>query len=544
MASALGARFLSYALVLGAGVAAFAWPSSKYREDPVLFFREVLGVEPWDKQIEIIEAIRDHRRVAVASGHKVSKSHTAAGVALWFFSSFPDARVVMTSTTARQVDQILWLEVKKMHARAGRCVACKKEDLARIARREPQGPVPCAHSALLDGGPVPILARTGIKSADFREVVGFTAREAEAVAGVSGNNLLYLADEASGIPDLIFEAIEGNRSGGGRIAMFSNPTKTEGEFFEAFHGKAAFYKTLRVSSEDSPNVKAGRVIIPGLCERDYVEEKKLEWGVDSPLYKIRIEGKFVLKEDGKILSAADITASEDRWADTPAEGRLIVGLDPAGDGSDGDDTAFAPRRGLKIFPVTAIRALTEEGILINLLAILKERRLATDREAPVVVLDEEGDIGTRVRRRLREYAEDHPEDFELRCVKASNGATRQPQDYVRVRDELWARVSYWIKREGGAVPPDTKLAKELHSPSWTYDIKKRAIATSKKELRKLLSGRSPDRADAVCLAVWERADVAGAPPPGLPPVASPDPEFAPLDPYSAGSTWGGSGSPA
>jgi phage terminase large subunit len=398
MAAALGASLLATALTLGAGVAAFSWPSPRYRDDPVLFFREILGVEPWSKQVEIIEAIRDHKRVAVKSGHKVSKSHTAAGVALWFFSSFPDATVVMTSTTSRQVDRILWLEIQKMHARAGRCVACKEEDKRRVDRRELPGPLPCPHSSLLDGGPVPQLARTGLHSHDFRSLYGFTARESEAVAGVSGKNLLYLVDEASGVAEVIFEAIEGNRSGGGRIALFGNPTQTEGEFFEAFHGKSAFYKPLTVSSEDSPNVKAGRTVIPGLCELDYIEEKRREWGEESALYQIRIKGNFVLREDGKIISAADITASEDRWDDTPAEGRLIVGLDPAGDGSEGDETCFAPRRGLKILRLVAMRALDEDGILVNLLGLLKDSRVASDRELPIVVLDEEGDIGTKIRR--------------------------------------------------------------------------------------------------------------------------------------------------
>lgn len=72
------------------------WPSPKYREDPVGFFTDILGVEPWDRQVEVIEAIRDHPRVAISSGHKVSKSFTLAGIGLWFYSSFKDARVVMS----------------------------------------------------------------------------------------------------------------------------------------------------------------------------------------------------------------------------------------------------------------------------------------------------------------------------------------------------------------------------------------------------------------------------------------------------------------
>jgi hypothetical protein len=145
--------------------------------------------------------------VCVRSGHKVSKSNSLAGIALCFYASFDDARVVMSSTTARQVDQILWRELSMMKARGGRCIACKAEDPG--ARRIP---APCPHSALIDGE-LKGLAKSGLKSG-FREIVGFTAKEAEAVAGISGANLLYLPDEASGIPQIIFDAIEGNRAGG------------------------------------------------------------------------------------------------------------------------------------------------------------------------------------------------------------------------------------------------------------------------------------------------------------------------------------------
>ncbi len=96
------------------------FPTDRWKCDPVAFFREVLGVVPWTKQIEIINSIRDNKRVAIKSGHKVSKSHTAAGIALWFYCSFEDARVVMTSTTSRQVDTILWREARMMRARCGR----------------------------------------------------------------------------------------------------------------------------------------------------------------------------------------------------------------------------------------------------------------------------------------------------------------------------------------------------------------------------------------------------------------------------------------
>lgn len=478
MASALAARSGGVLLELRPRDE-FRWPSARYKVNPLAFFREVLGVEPWSRQIDVIEAVRDNKRVAIASGHKVSKSHTAVGLALWFYCSFPDARVVMSSTTSRQVDQILWRELRMMKARS-------VKPIDGIAHE---------------------LARSGLKSADFREIVGFTAREAEAVAGISGKNLLYILDEASGIGDEIFEAIEGNRAGGAWLVMFSNPTKTEGEFFEAFHGKSRFYKTLTISSEESPNVVAGHEVIPGLASREWIDEKREEWGEDSVPYIVRVKGQFATKEDGKILTLHDITQAEIRWHDMPTPtDRLFVGVDPAGPGNAGDESAFALRRGTKILRVVTFRGLSEEAHLAHLLGLIKGERSPRE-QPPVVVLDREGSVGARVYGFLKNHAETFPLDFELVGVRSSERATREPRMYGLVRDELYANLQHWIRRLEGAIPEDVKLLKELHSPEFSArGIPERLRATSKEDLKKLL-GRSPDRGDAVALSVWEPVSI-------------------------------------
>lgn len=460
------------------------WPSDKYRTNPVGFARDILGDKPWAKQVEILETVRDHKRVAVSSGHKIGKSRSAVQIALWFYCSFPDARVVMSSTTSRQVDQILWRELRMLHARAA---------------------VPL-------GGEIHELARSGLKAADFREIIGFTAREAEAVAGISGPNLLYILDEASGIPQAIFEAIEGNRAGGARLVMFSNPTKTEGEFFDAFHAKAekvdargektGFYRCIRVSSEETPNAISGKALVPGLATKEWIDEKREEWGPESALYKIRVRGEFVLAEEGKILSAALLTEATKRWEETKGIGRLRIGLDPAGPGEGGDESVFAVRRGEKILELHPRRGLNEDGHLIELLGLITKHR--DPREpAAIVTVDSDGPIGSALFYRLRAYAQEHVDDLEIFGVRASDRAVRRPDLYPRVRDELWANLEHWI-RSGGAIPDDAKLAKELHAPEWIPNIAGQMKVTPKSELRKQLD-RSPDRADAIALAVWDIA---------------------------------------
>lgn len=532
--------------------AGIQWPSTRYQKDPVGFAQDVIGQAVWEAQVEILEAVRDHDRVSVRSGHKIGKSNTAGILAWWFFSSFTDARVVLTSVTARQVDAVLWREVRKMRARAGRCLECKASDLARSEeqRRRFPAPNPCAHSSLLSPGRMPDLARSGFRADDMREIVGFTAREAEAVAGVSGENILYLPDEASGIDDTIFDAIDGNRAGGAKICLFSNPTRTEGEFFESHHSKAlrldargktiGFYKTIHVSSESTPNVREGRKVIPGLATREWVEEKKREWGEDSALYKVRVKGEFCLNEEGKILSLHDLLLAEVRWEETEGVGRLFIGLDPSGPGDAGDDSVFAPRRGLKVFPLhVPAQGLDADQHVTELLQVIKIHRTSELELPPVVVIDRDGPIGSEIYGLLRAYAEGHAGSFVVVGVRGSEWAKRDRDIYERVRDTVWANAAAWFK-SGGAIPEDARLAKELHAPSWFQPQGSAKLkATSKKELRKMLDGRSPDRADAVCLSVWEPSVIddeetmaaAKAPPPAF----SPEPEIVgrpAFDPYA------------
>lgn len=527
-----------------------AFPCVRYQTDIIGFARDVMGFVPcrtlaelvairddeesrgvpeheqalclWPTQIDILEAIMREERVSVSSGHKISKSHTAGIAALWFYSCFQDAKVIFSSTTYHQVESILWAEFRRLRYRA-------------------KVHIP---------GDMHEVASSGFKSDDFRIVQGFTAKEPEAIAGISGKNLLFLLDEASGIPDKIFEAIEGNRAGGAKICMFSNPTKTSGVFFDSHESKNQTqmgpkgFKCFQVSSELTPNALTGRRLIPGLATKDYVDGMRIEWGEDSPFYKVRIKGLFVKNEEGKPFSLDVITAAEQRWAETPALGRLHIGVDPAGPADGGDEVGFAVRRGQKILWLEAKRGLTEQQHLDKILELLRTYRLPGDigDMMPIVAIDREGPIGyklTQVVRTHFELSRDLPAF--VMGVRASDKAFRRPDVYDRHRDELWGALEAWL-RAGGAIPTDVKLEKELQAIEWTSNIQNRLKATSKDDIRKLLA-RSPDRADAVCLCVWEpngyrmptadenREAAPPAPPPQMNPYQTIGHGAAAFDPY-------------
>jgi hypothetical protein len=469
------------------------WPDPRWQHDPVGFFRTILGIEPWSKQRKLLEAFALYRRIACHAGRKVSKTNSEAGLALWFYCSFEDAAVTLLAPTNRQVNGYFWTEVRRLVARSGRCVECRKAD--------PHGPRPCPHAAVITGD-IHELASSGLKSTDFRQIVGYVTGTGEAMQGPSGKNQLYLLDEASGISDFIFTAVKGNCAGGGWIGEFGNPTASEGEFYRhSVQNPGGHYDVHHISSLESPNITGDEPPVEGLATEEWVQEMVEEWGEDSALFKIHVKGEFVEGESGRIITAAAIAAAEARWEDTSAEGPLYVGLDPAGEGGLGDETVYVARRGSKMLAMEPHTGLSEEMHLAHLIRFLAEHR--QPREVPTVVLDREGSIGAPLYGVLKSYSESVPGSFKLIGFRASDAPTpANVKLYGTARDELYACGARWIK-QGGAILEDARLKKDLHAPEWGSDHKNRLKATPKRDLRKILGGRSPDRGEALFLSTWE-----------------------------------------
>lgn len=84
------------------------------------FIAEVLGADLWDKQGDIADAVDDHPRVAVASCHGAGKSMCSARIALAFLHTRPHSIVLTTAPTGRQVEHILWRELRVAVGRSRR----------------------------------------------------------------------------------------------------------------------------------------------------------------------------------------------------------------------------------------------------------------------------------------------------------------------------------------------------------------------------------------------------------------------------------------
>jgi hypothetical protein len=288
------------------------------------------------------------------------------------------------------------------------------------------------------------------------------------------------------------------------MLWISNPTRTTGPFFDVFHMKERdHWSKYHLSSEVVALSTIGDKPIPGIANAEQIARWVEEYGRDSPFFIVRALGDFLANETSKIFTYQMVTDAQERWHEYPLHGDLCIGVDVAGSGVEGDEWAVAIRRGLKCVAIYTKRGMSEEAAVAYVLGLMKEHRRGD--EIPRIMVDAEGPIGSAFYKRLLQISEElrfraPAESYDIYPVKASNPAKRWPIQYALVRDELFANLSTWLKE--GAIPDDYKLGAELLAPRWEDAGKGKNKATDKKELRRLLD-RSPDRFDALALAVWE-----------------------------------------
>jgi phage terminase large subunit len=435
---------------------------SPYATDPVGFARQVLGVDPWSKQREILEAVRDHRRVAVRSGHGVGKTATAAIAVLWFHDTFADSRVISTAPTfSPGVKDLLWRDVRAFHSRALGAIRSKLLD-TRLERGEKW----------------------------FAE--GYSTDKPERFQGHHAEHILYVVDEASGVDERIFEAGEGFlTSEHARVLLISNPTQPAGQFYRAFHSERDQWHTVHVSCTDAPAFTGERVsdaARAGLVTREWVDEKREQWGEDSVPFQVRVLGDFPAGSDDTVCALGDVEAAQARL-DRSNGSPVVVGVDVARFGSD--ETVISVRRGNRVRVVH--RAVGQDTMRTVGKALEVARDLAGSGTSPAslmrIVVDDTG-VGGGVTDRLREIGH-------FQVIGFQAGAAAWTSDYPNRRSELWFSFSQRL-RELDLDPADEQLAADLVAPRYQLDSRGRRVVEAKALTKKRL-GRSPDSADSVLL---------------------------------------------
>ena len=277
-------------------------------------------------------ALPEQRRVAVKSGNGLGKGYCAAVAVLWFLHCHNPAIVLSTAPTFRQVRHILWRQIRRLY---------------RPAREELGG-------KMLD---------TRWELADDRYAMGLSAESADDFQGFHSPNMFIVVDEAEGVSDEIYEAIEAvMTSAEPRLLLIGNPTTVSGAFHRAFHQERHLYHTITISALDSPNVQASKVIVPGLTSAKWVEERKETWGEENPIYRARVLGEFPDQAEDTLIRLSDIEAATGRDPLMTAEAgssvaspTVVLAVDVARFGSD--RSVILRRRGNTVEEIKTFREM-------------------------------------------------------------------------------------------------------------------------------------------------------------------------------------------
>lgn len=436
---------------------------------PAEWITERLGEHLWSKQREIVESVEAHRHTAVHSCHDSGKSFIAARLAAWWLSTHTpgEAFVVTTAPTGRQVRAILWREIGRAHARG------------KLPGRVNQ-------------------TEWWMDALGHEEIVGFGLKPSDydpaAFQGIHARYALVIIDEASGVPENIFNAAEALITNeGSRILAIGNPDDPM-SYFATTCKPASGWNVIHIDGLETPNFTDEDVpdlIREELLSRVWVEERKAKWGEESPLYIAKVRGQF--PEDA---SDGVIPLSWIRRCQQEVEGGAGIPVELGVDvGAGGDWTVVRERRGAKAG--RSWRARTPEasqaaGLVMQAIAETGATRVKVDSIG----------VGWGIVGRLKELRSEGAHKAEIVPVNVG-AASRDPSRFPRLRDQLWWELGRELSQSGGwdLTDVDDDTVAQLIAPKYSPDSAGRVKVEPKDETIKRI-GHSPDDADALLLAFY------------------------------------------
>lgn len=420
------------------------------------FVKEQLNVDPTQKQNKIISDIESNRRVAVKAGHGTGKTAIAAWSLIWFLVTRPFARIPCTSNKEDQIKERLWPEVTKW----------------------------------LRGSPLRkwiTIQRTRINMKGYPEdwfAKIEAASDPENLAGYHAKYLLYIIDEAAGLEDEFAAVINGAvTTEGAKVFMIGNPTKRSGYFYDSFAKNSDRWATHTISGRNCP-----------LVSDQWVKEMEEEWGKNSDVVRIRVDGKFPKSESDNYVST-ELVEKSFNTVIRRTNGPKILGVDVARYGDD--EIVFFGSQGRKQLEMETFQKQATTEVSGRIIHWVRQKGYQ-------VVNVDVGNMGAGVIDEAREKAE----KYNLNCRIFEIGFGQKPpnkQAHMHHKDMtafMWHNIKSMMKDEVGIdLIADEKLKEQLTNRKYSFDSSGRLKLESKEKMKERGVG-SPDRADGCVLSYF------------------------------------------
>ncbi len=470
---------------------------AKYANDPVGFIEGELGEKLTEQQKILCLSVRDNRETNCQASHGVGKSHISSRLVLWWIYAV-GGLAITTAPTKRQVEQILWGEIRRTFDRKS-----------------------------LPGE----RGMTFVRLTESARAYGFTASStnSNAFQGVHFDKLLVVQDEACGISPEIDDGASACVTGGSnRLLRVGNPI-VSGVPFEF----ACKRKHIRIPVWEHPNVAwayerhddgvhrlkpevaeaildaSGEVTeqhlwaewcprdkIPGAVSIGWIEDVRAKKGETSAYWQTRVEGIFATDSEASVIPRSWFEAARARYDANPAHWDNLAaarqwqhGLD-VGDGQDSH--GFASWRGCVLYSVVEVQTKGDREDVSRATGLAK--KLLESKPGHVAV--DRGGVGSGALATLLEQ--------KLNATGVHWGeAAKDPTQYLNSKAE-----DFWLLREDFrigeiAIAPlgeyEEMLAEDWSNTHYEITSVGKTRIEDKSKTRKRLH-RSPNVGDAAVIA--------------------------------------------
>lgn len=418
-------------------------------------FLEDLGREVRERGFDGVRTVKA-LRMAAASGHGIGKSTLVAWLVDWIMSTRPHCQGTITANTFVQLQTKTWAAVQRW---TKLCIT--------------------AHWFRITGDR---MYHVSFQASWFCSAQTCREENSEAFAGqhADTSTSFYIFDEASAVPDKIYEVAEGGLTDGESMEfLFGNPTKNNGKLHRVVFGNERFRWNHRsIDSRTS-----------AITNKEQIAEWVQDYGEDSDFIRVRVRGVPPMASELQFIPADLVHGAQERETQPLDDEPLVVGVDVSGGGAAWNVIRF--RRGVDARSIPPIRIPGEHGRDRQLM-IAKLSELLADQspQRKIAAMFVDSAFGSPIVERL------HTLGFP-QAIEVNFGGKSPNQHQSNMRAFMWFSVKEWLKR--GAIDKlDEKLEIDLTGPGYHLNGTNQLVLESKAQMAKR-NVASPDDGDALAL---------------------------------------------
>jgi hypothetical protein len=325
--------------------------------------------------------------------------------------------------------------------------------------------------SLSETGAQACLSRRYLKDVDYNGMVYCATVPAGLLLTRRRGTVIWSGNSA--VPDKIKEVAEGGLTDGEPMMFaFGNGTRNTGWFKDCFGRDGHRWGKTHV---DSRTVQ--------ITNKQFLDEMIEDHGLDSDMVKVRVRGMFPSMSIAQFISTDDVDKAFARHLDLQQYNfaPVILTCDPAW---EGDDTlVIAKRQGLHFDILRKIAKNDNDVQIATLLAQLED-----EHHADAVNVD--AGYGTGI------VSAGTTMGRSWNLVWFSGASP--DAGCLNLRAYMWREARDWLK-EGGAIPPDHDLYRDLISPETAPRMDGKIQLESKQDMKRR-GQTSPNCGDALALS--------------------------------------------